>query len=65
MYREIKSSDLVGKTIRGITNQGVNCVEIRFTDDTSITLWAEQAISTSVGDIPGIFVDDPSLKDSR
>ena len=64
MYREIKASDLVGKTISGITNVGINHVDVRFTDGSSLELWAESAINTSFGSIPGIFVDDPALKES-
>jgi hypothetical protein len=56
--REVKESDLVGKTIKSIDNGSVNVLKLEFTDGSKLELWAEQAISTQFGDIPGIFAED-------
>lgn len=56
--REVKETDLVGKTIKSIDNKSVNVLKLEFTDGTKLELWAEQAISTQFGDIPGIFAED-------
>lgn len=56
--RKIQDSDLVGKTIQSIQNDSVNVVRLTFTDGSTVELWAEQAIRTLFGDIPGIFVED-------
>jgi hypothetical protein len=60
--RKIKKSDLVGKTIKSINNKSVNVVKLTFTDGSKLEMWAEQALSTSAGFIPGIFVDVPGTK---
>lgn len=57
MIREIKDTDLVGKTIESIDSTAVNCLKLKFTDGTELELWAETAVSTNYGSIPGIFVD--------
>lgn len=57
MLREPKDSDLVGKTIQSINATAVNVLKLTFTDGTELELWAEQAVHTNGGDIPGIFVD--------
>jgi hypothetical protein len=56
--REVKESDLVGKTIKSIDNGSVNVLKLEFTDGSKLELWAEQAVSTQFGDIPGIFAED-------
>lgn len=56
--RKIQDSDLVGKTIKSIENDSVNVLRLTFTDGTSVELWAEDAVYTPMGNIPGIFVDD-------
>lgn len=56
--REVKESDLVGKTIQSIDNTSVNVLKLTFTDGSKLELWAEQAVSTQFGDIPGIFAED-------
>jgi hypothetical protein len=60
--REIRDTDLVGKTIKNIDAGAVNVLNITFTDDTTIELWAEQAVYTSYGSIPGIFVEETSVR---
>lgn len=47
----------MGKTIKSIGATSVNVLRLTFTDDTMLDLWAEQAVHTIGGDIPGIFVD--------
>lgn len=57
--REVRDTDLIGKTIMSIDAGAVNVLKLTFTDGTTLDLWAEQAIHTSDGDIPGIFTDAP------
>jgi len=56
--RKLEDKDLVGKTIKAIDNSSVNVVRLTFTDDTSLELWAEDAVHTQFGNIPGIFVEE-------
>lgn len=56
--RKIQDSDVIGKTIKSIENDSVNVLRLTFTDGTSVELWAEDAVYTPMGNIPGIFVDD-------
>ena len=56
--REIKESDLVGKTIESIDNKSVNVLKLTFTDGSKLELWAEDAVHTQFGNIPGIFAED-------
>ena len=56
--REIKESDLVGKTIDRIDHTSVNVLKLTFTDGTKLELWAEDAVHTQFGNIPGIFAED-------
>ncbi len=62
MMREIKETDLVGKTIQSINNDCVNVLKLTFTDGTELELWAETAVRTFAGEIPGIYVDVPKPK---
>jgi hypothetical protein len=57
--RKIRESDLVGKTIEKIDGRSVNVLTLYFTDGTHVELWAEDAINTSAGSIPGIFIEAP------
>lgn len=61
--RKVTDSDLVGKTIKAIDSHAVNVVRLYFTDDTVLDLYAEEAINTIAGPIPGIFTDDSLLKE--
>ena len=56
--RQLEDKDMVGKTIKSIDNKSVNVVKIEFTDGTKLELWAEAAVYTSGGSIPGIFAED-------
>jgi hypothetical protein len=56
--REIKKSDLAGKTIKDIYHESVNMLIINFTDETTLELCAENAVTTDFGSIPGIFVEE-------
>lgn len=56
--RQITDTDLVGKTIKSIDNSSVNVVKLTFTDDSVVELWAEPALETNMGWIPGIFIED-------
>ena len=60
MYRNIKDSDLVGKTVQSIDNKSVNVLKLTFTDGTELELWAEDVVHTDFGDIPGFLVEDNS-----
>lgn len=64
-YRKVEARDFEGKTIApgGVDSSCVNVVKLTFTDGTKLDLWAENAVYTTVGYIPGIFVDDPNLKE--
>lgn len=57
-YRKLEKKDLIGKTVRSFNNDSVNVVKLEFTDGSKLELWAEDAVSTPAGSIPGIFVDD-------
>jgi hypothetical protein len=57
MLRNIQESDLVGKTIKSVDVSAVNLLKLTFTDDTTAELWAEDAVNTSFGSIPGIFIE--------
>lgn len=56
--RKLEDKDMVGKTIESMENTAVNVVRLTFTDGTKLELWAEQAVYTSGGSIPGIFAED-------
>ena len=56
--RKIQDADVVGKTVKAVENSSVNVLRLIFTDGTSVELWAEDAVHTAFGNIPGIFVDD-------
>jgi hypothetical protein len=60
MLREIKETDLIGKTIKSIDNTSVNVLKLTFTDDTTAVLWVEDVITTSFGNIPGLLIEDNS-----
>jgi hypothetical protein len=60
--RKIQDNDIVGKTVQSIDNQSVNVLRLTFTDGTSVELWAEDAVYTPMGNIPGIFVDESASK---
>lgn len=47
-----------GKTIASVDGRAANTMKFNFTDGTSTTLWAEQAIYTPAGFIAGIFLDE-------
>jgi len=59
MLRRINENDLIGKTIKSVDAGAVNVLKIVFTDGATLQLWAEDAVNTSAGSIPGIFVDEP------
>ena len=56
--RKLEDKDMVGKTIQSMENTAVNVVKLTFTDGTKLELWAEQAVYTAGGSIPGIFAED-------
>lgn len=56
--RHLQETDLVGKTVVKLDTTAVNCVTIFFADGTSAKLWAEDAVMTPYGNIPGIFIED-------
>jgi hypothetical protein len=60
--RKIQDTDIVGKTVQSIENNAVNVLRLTFTDGTTVELWAEDAVHTQFGNIPGIFVDDPAAQ---
>ncbi len=60
-YRKPEASDFVGKTIKSIDAKAVNSLKFTFVDDTVVELYAEDAIYTPAGSIPGIFVDDKNV----
>jgi len=60
--RKVKRSDLVGKTVKSFNHSGVNVLKLTFTDGTKLELWADDAVSSQYGSIPGIFVDEPAKK---
>lgn len=49
---------LSGKTIASVSVPGINTWTLHFTDGSPVKLWAEVAISTPCGSIPGIFLDE-------
>lgn len=63
MMRKLEPTDVVGKTIKSMENDSVNVLRLTFTDGTSVELWAEDAVYTPMGNIPGIFVDDSTSQE--
>lgn len=62
--RKLNQQDLVGKSIKSFDNTSVNVVKLTFTDETTLELWADEAVSTLAGMVPGIFVEDEHDWDS-
>lgn len=60
-FRKAKKSDFFGKTIVSINANACNVLRLDFSDGSEVELWAEDAVHTVAGSIPGIFVDDVSL----
>lgn len=58
MLRKPIDADLNGKTIKSFDATSANVLKLAFTDGTTLELWAEDAVSTQYGNIPGIFVED-------
>lgn len=56
--RKVIDKDLVGKTVKAVDSTAVNALVLTFSDDTTLELFAEQAISTIAGTIPGIFTPE-------
>lgn len=56
--RALVASDLEGKTITSVDTTAVNVIKIMFTDGTSLDIWAEDAVYTPFGNIPGFSVED-------
>lgn len=56
--RQLTDTDLVGKTIKSISQPGCNMLQLTFSDDSVVELWAEQAVMTIAGPVPGIFIED-------
>jgi hypothetical protein len=61
-FRKLRDADVKNKTLKGVENNAANTVILYFTDGTSLELWAENEIVTQFGSIPGIFVDDVTVK---
>lgn len=61
--RKIQAADIVGKTIKSIDNGSCNVLRLKFTDGTSLELWAENAVNTPFGSIPGIFVEETTSQE--
>lgn len=59
MLRKIHESDLIGKTIKSVDASVVNVVKLTFTDNSVLEVWAEDVVSTSFGNIPGILIEAP------
>lgn len=59
MLRNIHESDLIGKTIKSVDASVVNVVKLTFTDNSVLEVWAEDVVSTSFGNIPGILIEAP------
>jgi hypothetical protein len=58
MLRNIKDSDLIGKTIKSIDNTSVNVLKLTFTDDSTAVLWVEDIVLTPWGNVAGILIED-------
>jgi hypothetical protein len=58
MLREIKESDLIGKTIKSIDNTSVNVLKLTFTDDSTAVLWVEDIVLTPWGNVAGLLIED-------
>ena len=65
-FRKVEPKDFEGKTIavNGVDATACNVVKLTFADGSKLELWAEDSVYTPMGSIPGIFVDDPDLKES-
>lgn len=60
--RPIQPKDLLGKTVTAVYVSAANVVHLTFSDNTTLEVWAEDAVQTQYGNIPGIFVEDPTVK---
>jgi hypothetical protein len=58
--RQIKETDLIGKTIKHISQPSVNVVTLTFEDDSAVDLVADWAIETPMGLVAGIFLEEKS-----
>jgi hypothetical protein len=56
--RKFEAKDLAGKTVESVDDTSVNVIKIVFTDGSTLELWAENAVNTRYGSIPGFFVAD-------
>lgn len=56
--QERVSKAFVGKTIKSIDRDCCNLWIFRFTDDTEQKVWAELAVHTAFGGIPGLFLPE-------
>ncbi len=61
MLRPIQQEDLTGKSIKEIDCNSINYLKLTFSDNTILELYAENAVYTPCGNIPGILVEDSSL----
>lgn len=63
MLRKLKEDDLLGKPgVNRVECDAINSLRIFFTDNSFIELWAEDAVHTPAGYIPGIFIEDTPEK---
>lgn len=56
--RALNEGDLAGKTIQAVDTSAVNVTKITFTDGSALEIWAETAVQTPYGSIPGFFVEE-------
>lgn len=59
--REVKKEDFEGRTIQSIDTSSTNVIIFIFQDGSKLELWAEDAIYTSAGYIPGFYIEDSNF----
>jgi hypothetical protein len=62
IMRALNEGDLAGKTIQSVDTSAVNVTRITFSDGSSLDIWAETAVQTQFGDIPGFFVEESNSR---
>jgi hypothetical protein len=58
--QEAVNKTFQGKTIKSVEASAVNAWTFFFTDGTSVKLWAEDAVYTPYGNIPGLVLGEGS-----
>ena len=61
--RQLKAEDLEGKTIVTVNTESVNVLSLKFSDETSLEIWADVATYVGNNFIPGFFVEGEEIEE--